>query len=78
MLDLRTDALIDQEEAAAKDDLEDRESARTGRSARQAAAREEAELDRILEKIATRGLESLNRQEQRLLAKGTERRREDP
>jgi hypothetical protein len=78
MLDLRTDALIDQEEAAAKEDLEDHETTRNERSARQAAAREEAELDRILEKIATEGLESLNRREQRLLAKATERRRDDP
>ena len=78
MLDLRTDALVDQEEAAAKEDLQDHETTRNERSARQAAAREEAELDRILEKIATEGLESLNRQEQRLLAKATERRRDDP
>lgn len=78
MLDLRTDALVDQEEAAAEDDRKNREALKSGRADREAAAREETELDRVLEKIATDGLDSLDRRERRLLARATERRREDP
>ena len=78
MLDLRTDALVDQEEAAAEDDRKNRDARKNGRSDRAAAAREEAELDRILDKIATNGLDSLDRRERRLLAKATQRRRDDP
>ena len=70
---LQAESMIDQEEAATT------EAMRRARSRAQESvkAREEEELDRILEKISREGKGSLDRAERRLLRKATRRRRKD-
>jgi Zn-dependent protease len=71
--DLRTDAAIDQEEADAEASLARRR--REQSEARVAA--ENAELDRVLDKIAELGIDALDRHERRILDRATRRRRGD-
>ncbi|MEC9232979.1 MAG: hypothetical protein VX403_03625, partial [Planctomycetota bacterium] len=63
LFDLRTDAILEQQEA------EESARAREG---------EEIELDRILRKIASEGIDSLDSREQAILQRATDRRRRDP
>lgn len=70
--DLRTDAAVEQDEADAEASLE-----RKRREDEADRRREENdELDRVLDKIATEGLEALDRQERRILDRATRRRRQ--
>lgn len=69
---LRTDAAVEQDEAEAEAALEERRRAQ----ARAAHDRENEQLDRILEKIARDGMGSLDREEQRVLARATRRRKD--
>lgn len=62
---------------APADDLEDPWTAMRRAKRRQALAREQRELDRILAKIAESGMASLNRAEKRLLKRATDRKRRE-
>jgi hypothetical protein len=69
--DLRTDAALEQDEAEARSDLARR---RREQDAERLAA-ENAELDRVLDKIAVQGIDALDRHERRVLDRATRRRR---
>ncbi len=71
--DLRADAALEQDEADAAADLERRRREQMV----QRIEAENAELDRVLDKIAEHGMEALDRQERRILDRATRRRRED-
>jgi len=64
-------------------EMEQRESAAERRAAKKEAKQrlaeedEAAEVDRILEKIATHGMESLSPRERKLLKRATDRRKND-
>ncbi len=76
VVDLRTDAALEQDEADASADLERRRREQE----RERRATEDAELDRVLDKIAERGIDALDRHERRILDRATRRRRasDDP
>ncbi len=71
--DLRADAALEQDEADAQADLERRRR----RQLEDLRAAENAELDRVLDKIAAEGMDSLDRNERRILDQATRRRRDD-
>ena len=69
--DLRTDSAVEQDEADAEATLERRRHAEEADRVRE----ENEELDRVLDKIATEGIDALDRHERRVLDRATRQRR---
>ncbi|MDA0296908.1 MAG: hypothetical protein O3A31_13150 [Planctomycetota bacterium] len=74
VVDIRLDAILDQQEAAEQDAAAARAAIRRS----EAQANEEALLNQILEKIARQGIEALDANERKLLEAATTRQRAKP